>query len=75
MKNKISDLRDHLFEQIERLKDPDLNLDQEIQRAKALREIGSVIIDSAKVEVDFLNVVGGKGTGFIPQDKQIELKK
>lgn len=71
MKNKISDLRDHLFEALERLKDPDSDLEKEIQKAKAIREVGSVIIESAKVEVDFLNAVGGQGTGFIPQDKQI----
>ena len=72
MKNKISDLRNHLFETLERLKDPELNLDTEIQRAKAIKEVGSVIIDSAKVEVDLLNAVGGKGTGFIPEDRLLD---
>ena len=71
MKNKISDLRDHLFEALERLKDPDCDLEKEIQKAKAIREVGSVIIESAKVEVEFLNTVGGHGTGFIPENKQI----
>lgn len=71
MKNKISDLRDHLFEALERLKDPELDLDKEIQRAKAIKEVGSVIIESAKVEVEFINAVGGSGTGFIPEDKLI----
>lgn len=71
MKNKISDLRDHLFEALERLKDPDCDLDKEIQKAKAIKEVGSVIIESAKVEVDFINAVGGSGTGFIPEVKQI----
>lgn len=69
MKNNITDLRNHLFETLERLKDPDLNLEQEISRAKAIKEVGSVLIDSAKVEVEFLNAFGGKGTGFIPEDK------
>lgn len=71
MKNKISDLRNHLFEALERLKDPELDLEKEIQRAKAIREVGTVIIDSAKVEVEFINAVGGSGTGFIPEDKQL----
>jgi hypothetical protein len=69
MKNKISDLRDHLFETLERLKDDSLDLEQEVTRAKAIREVGAVLIESAKVEVDFINAVGGNGTGFIPQDK------
>lgn len=70
MKNKIQDLRDYLFEQMDRLSDPDLNLENELQRAKALAEVAKVIVDSAKVEVDFLKMVGneGSGTGFIPMD-------
>jgi hypothetical protein len=58
MKNKITDLRNHLFEALERLKDPELDLEKEIQRAKAIKEVGSVIIDSAKVEVDFIKASG-----------------
>jgi len=67
MKNKIEDLRNHLFATIEGLLDEDKPLD--IDRAKAVCEVGQVIINSAKVEVDFINKVGGKGTGFIPEDK------
>lgn len=67
MKNKIEDLRNHLFATIEGLLDEDKPLD--IDRAKAVCEVGQVIINSAKVEVDFINKVGGKGTGFIPEDR------
>ncbi|MBS0647366.1 MAG: hypothetical protein JSR97_12375 [Verrucomicrobia bacterium] len=66
-KNKIEDLRNHLFATIEGLLDEDKPLD--IDRAKAVCEVGQVIINSAKVEIDFINKVGGKGTGFIPEDK------
>lgn len=69
MKNKIEDLRNHLFATIEGLLDEDKPLD--IERAKAVCEVGQVIINSAKVEVDFINKVGGKGTGFIPEDKML----
>lgn len=75
MKNKISDLRDHLFEALERLKDPELDLEKEVTRAKAIREVGAVLIESAKVEVDFINAVGGDGTGFIPHDKLLTPSK
>jgi hypothetical protein len=65
-RNKIEDLRDHLFEIIEMLKEGDMELD----KAKAIAEIAQVIVNSAKVEVDFIKVVHGNGSGFIPLDKR-----
>lgn len=55
-KNKIEDLRNHLFETLEQLKDPDKPM--EIERAKAIAGVAKEIIASAKVEVDFLKVTG-----------------
>lgn len=49
-KNKITDLRDHLFETLEALKDPDKPMD--IERAKAISDVAQTIINSAKVEVE-----------------------
>ena len=66
MKNKISDLRDHLFATIEELRDKDNPMD--IDRAEAIAGVAAVIIKSAKVEVDFLKIVGGTGTDFIPDN-------
>lgn len=64
MKNKIEDLRNHLFATIEGLMDEDKPLD--IDRAKAVADVAQVIVNSAKIEVDFLRATGGeKGTGFI----------
>lgn len=54
MKNKISDLRNHMFAQLERLSDENITpeeLTKEIERAKAIGEIGKVIVESAKTEV------------------------
>lgn len=65
-KNKIEDLRNHLFETLERLKDGDM----EIDRAKAIAEVSSAIIDTAKVEIAFLREVGGTGSDFIPIEKR-----
>jgi hypothetical protein len=65
-RNKIEDLRDHLFEIIEMLKENDM----EIDKAKAIADIAQVIVNSAKVEVDFIKVVHGNGSGFIPLDKR-----
>ena len=38
----------------------------EIERAKAICDVSQAIINSAKVEVEHLKVIGGKGSGFIP---------
>ena len=59
-RNKISDLRDHLFEMIENIKDakkPE-DVDREIAKAKAISDVAEVIIDSAKVEVQYLEMAG-----------------
>lgn len=61
MKNKIQDLRDHLFEQMERLNNEDLSpeqLDKEIKRAQAMSEIGKVIVESAKTQVAAQKIIG-----------------
>lgn len=61
MKNKITDLRDHMFAQLERLGQDDLTpeeLQQEIERAKAISEVGKVIVESAKTEVLHLKLTG-----------------
>lgn len=64
-KNKIDDLRNHLFETLEALRDKDEPM--ELDRAKAVADVARVIVESAKVEVDMLKVTGGvSGTGFIP---------
>lgn len=75
MKNKIQDLRNLLFEQMERLMDDDLDINKEVQRAKALSGLATVVVNSAKVEVDFLKMSGteGSGTGFIPMDNKKQI--
>lgn len=66
MKNKIEDLRNHLFETIEMLKDGDDRMD--LEKAKRIGELSQTIINSAKVEVDFINATGAiSGSGFIPE--------
>lgn len=66
-KNKINDLRDHLFETLEALRDKDEPMD--IARAKAVADVAKVIVESAKVEVDFLKATGGlPASGFIPEE-------
>lgn len=66
MKNKIEDLRNHLFETLEALKDEEKPMD--LDRARAVADVARVIVDSAKVEVDFIKATGSitSGSGFLP---------
>jgi hypothetical protein len=66
-KNKIGDLRDHLFETLEALRDEEKPMD--IARAKAIADVAKVIVESAKVEVDLVKATGAvSGSGFIPEE-------
>jgi hypothetical protein len=56
MKNKMSDLRNHLFETLEALRDKDQPMD--IARARAVCDVAGKLIDSAKVEVELIKAVG-----------------
>lgn len=54
-KNKLIDLNDHLFEQLERLNDDDLTderLGQEVKRATSMSNIAKQIIDSGRLAFD-----------------------
>ena len=55
MKNKLIDLNNHLFEQMERLNDDDLggeNLSEEINRSKAMSNCAAQIINNAKLALE-----------------------
>lgn len=61
MNNKLSDLNNHLFAQIERLGDEELkgeDLKTEINRAKAVAGIATQIVQSAKITVDAMKLIG-----------------
>ena len=55
-KNTMSDLRNHLFSALEGLADSDKPL--EVDRAKAIVSVSKTLIETAKVEVKFLEVTG-----------------
>ncbi|PKM70120.1 MAG: hypothetical protein CVU86_07105 [Firmicutes bacterium HGW-Firmicutes-11] len=52
MRNKLTDLNNYLFEQLERLNDDDLTpeeLEKEIRRSNAVTKIGQVVINNANI--------------------------
>lgn len=71
MKNKMTDLRNHLFATLEALQDRDNPMD--IDRAKAIADVGKVLVDSAKVEVAFIAATGAdaSSTGFIESERAL----
>ncbi len=55
MKNKLIDLNDHLFAQLERLGNEDLNKEQlahEVSRSKAITAVSGQIVDNARLALD-----------------------
>jgi hypothetical protein len=72
-KNKIEDLRNHLFETLESLRSTEKPM--ELERAAAIADVAKVIVESAKVEVAFLKVTGErKSTDFLPIEENEETR-
>jgi hypothetical protein len=70
MKNKITDVRNICIEAMERLLNPEDNDAFDVEKAKAVAQLGKVVVDSAKVEVQMFQAADKagytfKGTGFI----------
>ncbi len=61
MSKTISDLRAALFETLEGVKAGTVDLD----KARAVNEVAKTIVETAKVEVDYLRVAGGGESEFI----------
>jgi hypothetical protein len=57
----INDLRETLFATLDAVKSGDLDLD----KARAVNEVAKTIVDTAKVEVDYLRTAGGGESSFI----------
>lgn len=55
MKNKLSDLNDHLFAQLERLGDEQLSgeaLEREIERSRAITGVSKEVVSNARLVLD-----------------------
>lgn len=65
MKNKLSDLNDHLFAQLERLSDENLtaqDIEKESSRGDAIVAVADQIIRSASLQVQVAKMVAEKGS-------------
>ena len=65
MKNKLTDLNDHLFAQLQRLSKEGLSKDglaEEVNRAKALCQVAGCVIGNARLALDAMvesrNIMG-----------------
>lgn len=75
MKNKLSDLNNHLFAQLERLGDEELSaeqIDQEAKRGEAIVGVADQIIRNARLQIDAAKLVAEYGSNPEPYLPQIE---
>lgn len=66
IKNSLADLNLHLFEQLERLNDEDLQgeeLEKEINRSKAITDVASKIIDNGNLVLKAVHEQNEYGPG------------
>lgn len=69
MKNKLTDLNDHLFAQLERLGDEDLTPEQietEATRAEAIVNIADQVIRNADLQLKAATLLASQGYHFEP---------
>jgi ribosomal protein L17 len=68
MKNRLSDLNDHLFMQLERLANEDLTAEQissEVDRADAIVKVADKIVDNARLTFQACELVAKHGDRFM----------
>lgn len=59
----ITEVRRHLFDTLNRLTDKQAPM--ELDRARVVVDVAQTLINSAKVEVEFLRVTGADTSGFL----------
>ncbi|KRA44677.1 hypothetical protein [Devosia sp. Root635] len=77
MKNRLSDLNNHLFAQLERLSDEDLTpeqIDTEAKRGEAIVTVADQIIRNAALQIKAAELVAEYGSNPEPYLPQIEGK-
>lgn len=61
----INELRDHLMQTLAALRDRDNPMEPD--RARAVAQVASVLVDTAKVEVDYIKATGADRSGFLEE--------
>ena len=77
MKNKLADLNNHLFAQLERLSDESLSderIAQEVERAGAITDVAEQIIRNADLQLKAAHLLATHGDRFKPMLPMIETK-
>jgi len=72
MRNKMTDLNNHLFAQLERLSDDDISqedLSKEIQRSKAMTNVAQQIVENARNTIEVIKLAEKMG---LNPDKHLE---
>jgi hypothetical protein len=65
----ISQLRQHLLDTLADLRNRENPMEPD--RARAVAQVASVLVDTAKVEVDYLKATGQDRAGFLEEPPQI----
>jgi hypothetical protein len=66
MNHSINDLRTHLMETLASLRDRESPLD--IDRARAIGTVASVLVDTVRVENEYLKLTGGASEFLDPRE-------
>ncbi|WP_312595420.1 hypothetical protein [Brevundimonas sp.] len=75
MKNKLSDLNNHLFAQLERLGEEDLTaeqIDKEVERSKAIIGVAAQIVSAQHLNLKAVELIAEHGERFHDKLTMIE---
>lgn len=67
MKNRLSDLNNHLFAQLERLSDENLTaeqIEQEVRRTDAIVHVSEQIVRNADIQLKAVTILANHGDRF-----------
>lgn len=74
MKNKLGDLNNHLFAQLERLSDEALStdeIDREVKRSDAIVSLADQVVNNAKLQLSAAKLFAEHGSQVLPHLPQI----
>lgn len=74
MKNRLSDLNNHLFAQLERMAEEDMSADQldhEAKRADAIVQVSDQIVRNAELQLKAAKLFADHGSQILPMLPQI----